>query len=54
MRLIDADSLMAECQKLLKHKKNPNWNDAMTLIGLEPTIQPEHTTEPVKAVENRE
>ena len=47
MRLIDADALMKEFAEFVKNSNNsdfaevPTWNDAVSLLGSAPTIEPE-------------
>lgn len=46
MRLIDADALMQEFAEFVRHSNNsdyadiPTWNDAVSLVGTAPTIDP--------------
>lgn len=47
MRLIDADALMREFAEFVRESNNsdfadvPTWNDAVSLLGSAPTIEPE-------------
>lgn len=47
MRLIDADALMQEFAEFVRDSNNsdfadvPTWNDAVSLLGSAPTIEPE-------------
>lgn len=46
MRLIDADALMREFAEFVRRSNNsdfaptPTWNDAVSLLGSAPTIEP--------------
>ncbi len=49
-RLVDADALMKEFAEFVKDSNNsdfadvPTWNDAVSLVGSAPTIEPERKT----------